>query len=84
MEVFAAMVDRMDQAIGRVIQTLKDTGEYDNTVILFLADNGAEGSNLFESLSYRDGINAARRHLILKALSRTQGNRAAAAKAASK
>lgn len=48
MEVFAAMVDRMDQAIGRVVQTLKDTGEFDNTVILFLADNGAEGSNLDE------------------------------------
>ncbi len=48
MEVYAAMVDRMDQAIGRVVQTLKDTGEYDNTVILFLADNGAEGSNLNE------------------------------------
>jgi len=41
---------------------------------------GGEGSKLFENLSYRDGINAARRHLILKALSRTQGNRAAAAK----
>ncbi|MCW1429675.1 arylsulfatase [Novosphingobium sp. JCM 18896] len=48
MEVYAAMVDRMDSAIGRVVQTLKDTGEYDNTVILFLADNGAEGSNLYE------------------------------------
>jgi DNA-binding NtrC family response regulator len=35
---------------------------------------------LFENLSYRDGMNAARRLLILKALSRTQGNRAAAAK----
>ena len=33
-----------------------------------------------ENLSYRDGMNAARKLLILKALSRTQGNRAAAAK----
>ena len=41
---------------------------------------GGEGSGLFENLSYRDGMNAARRLLILKALSRTQGNRAAAAK----
>ena len=39
-----------------------------------------EGSGLFENLSYRDGMNAARKLLILKALSRTQGNRAAAAK----
>ena len=41
---------------------------------------GGESSGLFENLSYRDGMNAARRLLILKALSRTQGNRTAAAK----
>jgi len=41
---------------------------------------GGEGSGLFENLSYRDGMNAARKLLILKALSRIQGNRAAAAK----
>ena len=41
---------------------------------------GGDGSGLFENLSYRDGMNAARKLLILKALSRTQGNRAAAAK----
>jgi DNA-binding NtrC family response regulator len=41
---------------------------------------GGEASGLFENLSYRDGMNAARKLLILKALSRTQGNRAAAAK----
>ena len=39
-----------------------------------------EGLGLSENLSYRDGMNAARKLLILKALSRTQGNRAAAAK----
>jgi two-component system, NtrC family, response regulator AtoC len=39
-----------------------------------------EGSGLFENLSYRDGMNAARKLLILKALSRTQGNRSAAAR----
>lgn len=41
---------------------------------------GGEGSELFENLSYRDGMNAARKVLILKALSRTQGNRSAAAR----
>jgi arylsulfatase len=46
MEVYAAMIDRLDQNVGRVIRTLKETGEYDNTVILFLSDNGAEGSIL--------------------------------------
>lgn len=45
MEVFAAMLDCMDQGIGRVIDTLKKNGQFDNTLILFLQDNGgcAEG-----------------------------------------
>jgi arylsulfatase len=40
MAVYAAMIDRMDQSIGRVLDTLKRLGEYDNTLILFLSDNG--------------------------------------------
>ncbi|KAI1274664.1 alkaline-phosphatase-like protein [Xylaria sp. FL0933] len=45
MEVFAAMVDRMDWNIGRVLEHLKKTGEYDNTFVLFMSDNGAEGAS---------------------------------------
>ncbi|MBZ4191950.1 arylsulfatase [Niabella beijingensis] len=41
MAVHAAMVDRMDQGIGRIIATLKETGTLDNTIIVFLSDNGA-------------------------------------------
>ncbi|ATL48246.1 arylsulfatase [Chitinophaga caeni] len=41
MAVHAAMVDRMDQGIGRIIKTLKETGEWENTLIVFLSDNGA-------------------------------------------
>lgn len=44
MEVYAAMVDRMDWNIGRVIDYLDGTGELDNTVVIFLSDNGAEGT----------------------------------------
>jgi len=40
MEVYAAMVDNMDQGIGKIIQTLKETRQLDNTLIFFLADNG--------------------------------------------
>jgi arylsulfatase A-like enzyme len=43
MEIFAAMVQNMDTNIGRVIDYLKSTGEYDNTVVMFMSDNGAEG-----------------------------------------
>jgi arylsulfatase A-like enzyme len=40
MEVYAAMIDRMDQGIGRVIAELKRSGRFENTLILFLQDNG--------------------------------------------
>ena len=40
MQVYAAMIDRMDQGIGRVISTLEKLKKLDNTLILFLADNG--------------------------------------------
>lgn len=45
MAVRTAMVDRMDQGIGRIIKTLRETGELDNTLILFLSDNGASCDN---------------------------------------
>ena len=44
MEVYAAMVDYMDEQIARVIDHLKETGEYENTLILFFSDNGANGA----------------------------------------
>ena len=44
MEIYAGMVDNLDHDIGLLIQHLKDIGEYDNTLIVFQSDNGAEGS----------------------------------------
>ena len=41
MAAHAAMVDRLDQGIGRIVQKLKEKGEFDHTIIFFLADNGA-------------------------------------------
>lgn len=41
MAVFAAMIDRMDQNIGRVLQRLEEAGEMENTLILFFTDNGS-------------------------------------------
>jgi arylsulfatase A-like enzyme len=40
MGVYAAQIDRMDQQIGRVLQTLRRLDQYDDTLILFLSDNG--------------------------------------------
>lgn len=38
--VRAVMIENMDENIGRVIQMLKDSGQYDNTLIMFTSDNG--------------------------------------------
>ncbi|HWU69025.1 MAG TPA: arylsulfatase [Stenotrophobium sp.] len=43
MEVYAAMLTDMDDNIGRLVAYLKSIGEYDNTMIVFLSDNGADG-----------------------------------------
>jgi arylsulfatase A-like enzyme len=42
MEVYAGMVDALDENIGRLIDHLKAVGEYDNTLIVFMSDNGAD------------------------------------------
>ena len=44
MEVYAAMIDYMDEQIKRVIDYLKKIGEYENTVVVFCSDNGANGA----------------------------------------
>jgi arylsulfatase/uncharacterized sulfatase len=48
MEVYAAMADAMDVEVGRLVAHLKHTCEYDNTVFVFMSDNGPEASD------YRD------------------------------
>lgn len=44
MEAYAGMVDSIDVNVGKVVDYLKKTGEYDNTFIVFMSDNGAEGA----------------------------------------
>ena len=44
MEVYAAMLDYMDMSIGRIFDYLKQNNLYDNTVIIFMSDNGANGA----------------------------------------
>ncbi len=53
MAVYAAMVDRLDQNVGRILDCLEQTGQRENTVVIFLSDNGAceehqkeDGSNI--------------------------------------
>ncbi|MEM7282366.1 MAG: arylsulfatase [Pseudomonadota bacterium] len=46
MEIYAAMVDNMDAETGRLIRYLKDKNLLNNTLVLFLSDNGAEGHDM--------------------------------------
>lgn len=57
MEVYAAMIDNMDQGIGRLTAELKRQGQFENTLIFFLQDNGgcaeATGRNTTEQNPYK-------------------------------
>ncbi len=55
MELYASMVEYMDDQIGRVFDYLKQIGEYDNTVVIFFSDNGAEGNDLVGMVSGQPG-----------------------------
>ncbi|MFO1409754.1 MAG: sulfatase-like hydrolase/transferase [Steroidobacteraceae bacterium] len=46
MEVYAAMVDSLDRNVGRVLERLRANGQFADTLIVFISDNGAEGSTL--------------------------------------
>ena len=46
MEVYAAMIANVDHNIGRLFEHLKKTGQWDNTLVIFLSDNGANGGEM--------------------------------------
>lgn len=48
MEVYAAMLSNMDYHIGRVLDHLRANGQLDNTLVIFISDNGAESQELLE------------------------------------
>lgn len=50
MEVYAAQIDRMDQGIGRILAALKTTDRFDNTLVIFLADNGGCAEDIPEAV----------------------------------
>jgi arylsulfatase/uncharacterized sulfatase len=53
MEVYAGMADAMDHHVGRLVAYLKESGQYDNTVFVFLSDNGSEASDPYAITSAR-------------------------------
>jgi len=68
MEVYAAQIDRMDQGIGRILAALERTGQADNTVVIFLADNGACAEDIPESVTVDELVN---KLMIARALTRS-------------
>ncbi len=56
MEIYAAMVSELDKYVGQVVDYLKEIGEFDNTFIMFMSDNGAESARLDLSPRYQEFI----------------------------
>ena len=55
MELYAGMVEDMDYHFGRLIEYLKQIGEYENTIFIVFGDNGAEGTDLFKMIAGTPG-----------------------------
>jgi arylsulfatase len=55
MELYAGMVENLDFHVGRLIDHLKKTGQYENTIFIVFGDNGAEGTDLFKMIAGTPG-----------------------------
>jgi arylsulfatase A-like enzyme len=51
MEIYAGMIDYMDESIGRVLEHLRQSGEYENTLIVFMSDNGPSRTSIADYLA---------------------------------
>lgn len=58
MEIYAAMVEYLDRQVGVLIDYLEDSGQRDNTVILFFSDNGPEGADPVSNARNRKALEA--------------------------
>jgi arylsulfatase len=56
MQAYAAMIDEMDRGIGKILKTLNKSGERDNTLVIFLSDNGASAEGHLYGKIERLGI----------------------------
>lgn len=58
MELYAAMVENLDSHVGRLVTYLKNNGLYENTLIVFMGDNGADGIDFYNRGPYKDYVRA--------------------------
>jgi len=55
MELYAGMMENLDFHVGRLVDHLKQIGEYENTIFIVFGDNGAEGTDLFKMIAGKPG-----------------------------
>lgn len=58
MELYAAMVDNLDDHVGRLLEYLKSNDLYENTIIVFMSDNGAAGEDFYNRGDYKEYVQA--------------------------
>jgi len=51
MEIYAGMIDNIDEQIGRILDHLRQSGDYDNTLVLFMSDNGPSKTSIADYLA---------------------------------
>ncbi|GAB3657428.1 hypothetical protein GCM10028791_29880 [Echinicola sediminis] len=56
MSVYAAMVERMDNGIGKLLESLKVNGLAENTLVIFLSDNGTDSFSVMDSVMLQKGL----------------------------
>jgi len=52
MEVYAGMIDCMDEQIGHILNRLREIGQYDNTLIVFISDNGPSRTTILDYIAF--------------------------------
>ena len=72
--VHAGGIEQMDKDIGRVIQYLKDTGQYDNTFIMFTSDNGSSEPFEISDFQYASGVNLTNANQFVAAINNSLPN----------
>ncbi len=58
MELYAAMVDNLDDHVGRLLEYLKSNDLYENTIIVFMSDNGAAGEDFYNRGNNKEYVRA--------------------------
>jgi arylsulfatase A-like enzyme len=62
MELYAAMVSNLDHHVGRLLEYLKESGQFENTLLVFMSDNGAAAEDFYNGDRYPEFREYLRKH----------------------